>query len=255
MYDDYFRMYGIQLIFTIINVIGVGYFVSRALRRSSGGSATTPTLALTKFEVDPRHGKVMISGRPGGIIDWILTIIGLQSTTTLTVTPQEVRLESSSLFGEVVSFEAVPNISSVSCALRKPFALLIFGVLALVAMLGALWNNNAQMMILSLLVAGVFFAAYALLKTIEINIESSGGSMQTVRFKRSIIENIPVDIARAREAVTVISRIVLLCHIAQSAVPSGSAAPPAPPKACGKCGSLVSAGHGGQFCENCGAPL
>jgi len=227
------------------------------IRRVTGNAASTPTLVLSKFDVDARTGRVNIKGRPGGILDWIMTAIGIQTTTVLSVSPQEVRLTSSSLFGEVETFSAVPNISSVTCRLRKPFGFLLFAIFPLLLAIAGLFNSDFNIAFFGTIIAGLFIVAYILLKSIEIRIEASGGSFVSVRFKRSVIENIPMDMARAREAVEIISRVVMMAHQNEHQLPKKQPIPEpiTGTHHCTQCGSAINRGESASFCQSCGAKI
>ncbi len=64
-------------------------------------------------------------------------------------------------------------------------------------------------MIVGLLIGLLFFIAYWLSKKIAISIQTKGGMIMGLSFKRSVIENIPVDIQKAIQAITIINNNVI----------------------------------------------
>ena len=67
-----------------------------------GVSIMGPTLVLKQFEINPSDPKALLNlvGRPEGIIGWFLSTIGVDITTTLSITQDCVYVNQSSLSGQ-----------------------------------------------------------------------------------------------------------------------------------------------------------
>lgn len=208
------------LVSLLVVLVVVG-FIASVFR---GRLATVP-LVLQQFLVDQPTGRVTIVGRRAGTVAWLMTRLGLDSTTSLYTTPQEIRFRNASLFGETDTVIPVSQCASLSCGYRRPVSYLIAAALMLIAA-AVLFAAAAQatpptalravalreeiqilksLGFLSLILSGVMFIAYALSKRILLYFESTGGTHFGMMFRRSVIENIPVDIAKARLAVQIVS--------------------------------------------------
>jgi hypothetical protein len=201
-------------------VIIFAFFIVAGLSRKGGRARISgPTLVLRKFNLNesaPDGLVVDIEGRESGVISWILTVLGLDAITTLKTTGTELSFRSSSLFGQIHRVASLPNISSTHCGYSKPIGYLIIGVLIGLAgvvagfALSAAHASGSGLVGLSLIVIGlVFIVAYFLSKKLAISVETSGGMVMGLTFKRSVIENVPVDIEKAFLAIQLINRQVV----------------------------------------------
>lgn len=180
-------------------------FLARGRRGIDQGG---PTLVLRKFEIDETPSAnvlVDIAGRASGIMGWLMTVVGLNPETRLKVTNQEVSFTSSSLFGQV--HQAVPliRVSSTHCGYSKPVGYLIAGAVVLVG--GILLGGRA--ILAGFVAAGACAAAYYLSKKVVISLESTGGMVLGLSFSPSVLENVPVDIERARKAIEILNQRIM----------------------------------------------
>ena len=151
---------------------------------------TGPALVLKSFTVDRSTGSVSIVGRAPGLAAWFLQLIGIDATTELVVTSQEVRLNASSLFGQLSTVTPMKHVALVRAGYAKPVQFLI---LALVT-------------IYTCILPFVFGALYYLEKRILVQVETTGGAVISIAFKRSIIEGVEVDVENAREVMAIINQ-------------------------------------------------
>lgn len=176
-----------------------------------------PALVLKNFQVSTEDGTLLVVGRRAGIIAWVLATVGLDVTTTLACTPTSVRFRASSLFGEEEISLAASAVASTSSGYAKPIGDLIAAVVFVIAGLYAL---STMVMLgsvtgglvvggLCVLLAVYCLVRYALNKRIQLSVETAGGRLFGLAFKRSIIEGVAVDIDRARAAMALLNRNVL----------------------------------------------
>ena len=190
----------------LLIVVGLG-------RKGGKARISGPSLVLRKFDLDESASDnpiVDIEGRASGLIAWLLTVLGLDATTTLRITNREVSFRSSSLFGEIHQVAPLSSISSTHCGFFKPIGYLIIGiVIALGGVVAGLSKHTGGMAGLPLIVVGlVFIVAYFLSKKLAISLETTGGMVMGLTFKRSVVENVAVDIQKALLAIQLINRKV-----------------------------------------------
>jgi len=167
-----------------------------------GGSASFGRpLVLRKFEVNQKGDPLIdITGRQSGIVAWALVAMGLDAETTLTVTRTTLTFKSSSFFGTTYNTVPLSMICSTHAGYTKSAPLLIFGLFLTIFGLPTI--------ILSL-VGIVMLIAYWLSKQLTIYVETTGGMIIGLSFKRSVIENVKVDIDQALKTTHLINRLVL----------------------------------------------
>jgi len=200
-----FAITGLILIITIISVIG---FFSKFM---TGLRVSGPTLVLREFKIDETasEGPILkIVGRASGIMAWLLTVLKFDSETTLSVSSKEISFRSSNLSGEINRLAPLPSISSTNCGYSKPILFLIFGIVFVV--MGILSTvAHIGFLLLGLIVGGIFFFMYSLNKKILISIETKGSSFIGLSFKRSVIENVAVDIEQAKKAIKLVNDMLI----------------------------------------------
>ncbi|PYU76589.1 MAG: hypothetical protein DMG49_01245 [Acidobacteria bacterium] len=113
-----------------------------------------------------------------------------------------------------------------------------------------------------LILAGIASLVYFLSKRIGIVVETMHS--HSLAFKRSVIENVSVDLPEALRAISVINARVLAAQTVQTvpvrsdtqASPLVTASKPSEPSARGGCPQCLAVNPiGTRFCENCGSPL
>lgn len=211
-------------ILAVVIIVLVGGWLARLAR--GGVRIAGPTLVLRRFKVDETPSAnlyVDIAGRRSGIIAWILTVIGFDAETSLKSTGQNITFKSSSLFGQIHRVVPLSKISSTHCGYSKPIGYLIIGVIFIV--IGVLSNFfpmrilwqfglfGSLCLILGLVIGGIFLIAYWLSKKMTMFLETSGGMTIGLTFKRSVIENVPVDINKALKAISILNQKVMESQI------------------------------------------
>jgi hypothetical protein len=214
-------MFGMGAPELIVVAVVVLFIIGGLSRRGGRSRISGPSLVLRKFnlnEAAPDGLVVDIEGRASGLISWLLTVLGLDAITTLKITGKELSFRSSSLFGQIYQVAPLPNISSTHCGYSKPIGYLVLGVLIGLAGIVASFAQHGGgglaggggMAGLPLIVIGlVFIIAYFLSKKLAISVETSGGMVMGLTFKRSVIENVPVDIQKALMAIQLINRKIV----------------------------------------------
>lgn len=174
-----------------------------------------PTLVLKRLDFNPGGSGqylVHVVGRPQGLLGWLLAKLGLDDDTELMLESRRVRFESSSLFGRVAHMMPLRSVASTSCAFKKPIGLLVFAALLVLAGfplvgVGLIESEGAAVGLgfLCVVVGGVCGVLYVLLKSLAIEVTSAGGTTFKLSFKRSVIENVPLDISKAEQVINLIS--------------------------------------------------
>lgn len=204
--------------FTIGWIVFLGLIILFLLKITSRMFSTRlsfgPALVLKKFHLNDqaKHDQLIveIAGRSPGIISWILTSIGFDTQTIMTVSLKQVLVRQSSLYGQIDNFVPIEQICRVAGGYTRNIGLLLLaGLSALVGL--ALWVSMGTIsaFFASLFVAILCATVYILQKKLSVFIETSGGSVFGLTFKRSVIENVAVDIEKVKEMIALINKIVL----------------------------------------------
>jgi hypothetical protein len=186
---------------------------------------TGPALVLRKFNVTGAASKeeapvIEVEGRKPGLAAFLLTLMGIDTTTSLIVTPRDVRFRKGSLFGEITSMIPMTAVASAHAGYAKPIGYLIAAGVVIMASLGMAGGVGSQagagmgavVAVLGLVVAAVLVVAYFLSKKMAVFIESSGGAALGLIFKPSVIEGVPVDIQKVKSVVDIVRELVITCQ-------------------------------------------
>lgn len=178
------------------------------------GKSFGPTLVLRKFKIDETpsaDAPVDIVGRAQGIIAWLLTVMGFDAETSLKTTSKEISFKNSSLFGQTNQVVPLPMVSSTHCGYTMSMRYLIVGVLFVVGGIYSSmgYNSNGWEVFGLLLIGAAFLVAYWLSKKIVISVETSGGMVLGLSFKRSVIENVSIDLEQALKAIQIVNQKVI----------------------------------------------
>ena len=208
-------MFGIGAPELVIIGVIILSFAGVTLRRRIGGIPIAgPNLVLRKFNVKeeaPDNVFVEIVGRASGLTGWLLTVIGFDAETTLKVSDKDISFRSSSLFGQTHQVAPLPSIASTHCGYSKPLGYLIVGIIFVV---GGIFSGLAQrgdggILFILLIIGVIFLIAYWLSKKMTITLDTSGGMRMGLSFKRSVIENVPVDIEKAVQAINIVNKKII----------------------------------------------
>lgn len=186
------------------------------------GRSSSPVLVVQKFKVDdsaPDGLFIEIEGRASGLTAWILTRMGLSPKTTLRVTSTEWHKEEASLSGQ--SHEVIPltQVATTRGGFSKPLRILVFGLVVgggtllweLPTLFSRYGDKQAAMIVIliGLIVCGVCCVLYWLRKRLTISVRTTGGEPSEIRFQRSVIENVPIDLEKTLETVGLLHRKVI----------------------------------------------
>jgi len=186
----------------VVSVI-VLLFIARFLSRR-GVSITGPALVLKRFDTAPSDPRTLLSlvGRPRGIVGWFLSNIGLDITTTLSINRDFVYVNQYSLSGRFRQTAPVHNIASTRCGYSMNLFLLILTWLAaLGGLVAAAASREIWPLVIGMLLALLMGVGFVLSKCLMIAFETNGGAVLGIRFKRGVVENVPVSIEQLNEVI------------------------------------------------------
>jgi hypothetical protein len=192
-----------------LDITSAGVFLQQ-----EGGFMRVPTLVLRTFNINTSgNGQpcLEISGRPSGIIAWLLTIMNLSAETHMVVTDRFFSIKGASLMGEFNNFVPLPHVSSTHCGFSKPigyiiagFAVAIFGVIS-----GLNQRDGTPLIAGGLIVGLIFLVAYFFSRKLIIGIRTAGGLPFELMFKPGVLGSVRVDIDSVRQAITLLNDKVL----------------------------------------------
>jgi len=149
---------------------------------------------------DPNGNNVNISGRTGGLVSWLLNLLCISSTVSLTLRGDRIIFRKGPLRERSLNFtKPLENTGSTLYAFRRPFV----EAIALGVILGALT-------FLSFGIIGIAIAIlyYALNKTLIVGFTDLGGRLHEIPFKRSVIEGKTLDESEAARVCDITQRMV-----------------------------------------------
>ena len=174
----------------------------------------TNALALKQKDINPQGPRyIRLVGRKSGLIDWLLNICGIDTTTILEVYDDRIEYKYSSLSGTTQEVIPLSKVSNLVCGYFKPVILLVIALilscLALILSCLALWSGlKNEFSWILLLFAVVSFIYYYLKKSTLISIIPNSAMPASVAFKRSLIENQNITKDEAEKIIKIIVSLV-----------------------------------------------
>lgn len=204
-------MYQSQLTSTVVLTIFITAIIVFFLSRRNPLKILTPTLALRKFNVSEEASEgnyFKIVGRSAGISAWLFTILRLDTETYMSLTEDTLAFKSSSLLGEFNQVIPLRSVSSTHCGYSKPIGyLVISAVFILWGIFSVLGSDGLTApFVFGILTGAIFIYIYTLSKKISITFETNGGLVMGLTFKKSIIENVEINIQKAIKVINITNK-------------------------------------------------
>lgn len=165
----------------------------------------TKSFVLRDCCLDPKSGApVRLVGRQGGFCGWLRSLIGLDDTVVLEVSPETVRIKADSLSGAFEEIVPMSALSNLGVGYLKPIGFLVCGVglmpviYRLTAAALSASNPIEEAMLWWRLGCTAFafascVAAYFLRKCVAVHLIAASGSGIEVAFSRSLVEGVVMD--------------------------------------------------------------
>lgn len=189
-----------------------------------------PNLVIREFRLSSPESTgefLYILGRRGGLFAWLLAPFGLHPQTSFSVTHDEVTRETVGPHGFEHQYAPLAEIDSTHCSYYRAFSALLLSIvfysLGLFKFLSALSKSNdyAQQSALadasgtlwvSLLGGTACYLWYALSKRVFLSLTATGGTTIGISFKRSVLDNLVVELKQTMDAVDRINLRILQIH-------------------------------------------
>ena len=174
-------------------------------------------LVLKEFKISldgPLY--VHIIARRAGIIAWILSLLGVDSTTQFDVYREKIDYQESSLSGKLKTSIPMKSISIVNTGYLKPILCWVFSMIAffvsVFCFVATLANNDGRAFAvigaIAFIIAIGFIVRYYLNKNVVLSVISHSGFSAGICFKRSIIEGVKVDEEQAQTVMEAIDYLI-----------------------------------------------
>jgi hypothetical protein len=152
---------------------------------------------------DGNGNYVNINGRAGGLVWWLLNLLDISPTVSLTVCADKIIFQKGSLEGSLHFLTLLENTCSMFYALKRPLKeAVILGIV-----LGA-----ATFFTFGILEIAIAILYYVLNKTLTIGFTDIGGRVSEIPFKRSVLEGKAIDEAKAARVCDIVQRLVDARH-------------------------------------------
>lgn len=159
-------------------------------------------------EEGPRY--LHMVGRKSGLIAYLLSLIGIDPTTTMDVIGNKIELEEGSLSGKVKHLVPLSSICNLGAGYYKPFILVVSAIVLLVLSLVLSFSGGVPGGIVFLLFAAAIgcAVAYYLKKTLVLFALPGSGFGPIISFKRSVIEGVDIDESQAKRIIVLLTTLI-----------------------------------------------
>lgn len=162
---------------------------------------------------------VHLSGRKPGFWAWLLTLLGVNPTTTLEIYEDRIEFSSSTLSGFIRETVPIANVSNMVFAYFKPILLIVFAIIFIVVGIALFCVGFLELpsdFVSGLRIAGgllfivaiIMLCVYAYKKTTILLIVPNSALAIAIAFKRSGIENQNISTEDTENIVKIINRLV-----------------------------------------------
>ena len=176
-------MFGLLGVAEVILLVVMGGISTPLFLRPRG--RTGPVLVVRRFDVGQDvWPAVSIEGRQSGLLPRLLALVGVDKATTLEVTEELITFERAGIWREQRAAIPLSQVASAQCTSSQPvWHLSAMGVIAFWLFLSAAGERlTLQKFGAGVVVAGVCGVMCALQRTIELVIETSGGTTIALSF-------------------------------------------------------------------------
>ena len=155
---------------------------------SLASAAAKSALVVKEIRINEEGPQyVHIVARQGGVLAFIISLIGIDSTTVFDVYADRLEFVEGSLFGRLTTCMPLSSVSVATSGFVKPFMWLLLGIP------------------LSFVCIGIpMVIGYFLCKSLVVSVTSNGGQAVTICLKRSIIEGVAINEETAFKIVQII---------------------------------------------------
>lgn len=143
---------------------------------------------------------VKIKGRKSGLIALLLTLIGVDTTTTFEVYENRIEFTEGSLSGRIKEMIPLSSVSNLGTGYMKPVIWMVLAIISLLLIVPTFGISILPMLFFGFL---YFFRKSMLLYAIP-----NSGSGAVIIFKRSLIENVNISEEDAYKIIALITRLV-----------------------------------------------
>ena len=145
--------------------------------------------------VGSMQDNILIEGRAGGLLSWLLSLIGISPTVKMAIGPERTHFAEGSLEGSKNRIIPIENVCSTFYGYAKPWKeALILGALLAVPTFG-----------FGIILAVIY---YYLNKCMTVGFVEVSGVVSIIAFKRSVIEGVKVDVEQARQVAELTQKLI-----------------------------------------------
>lgn len=177
-----------------------------------GWFTMTPALVVTRCTVDPSptaQRPVEIVGRAAGFVGWLLSVLRLGSEMSLLVSQEELTIRQTGLRGEMQDVVPLNRVASVTSGHHKPLWMLGLAAIALVGGIMGLNDYQKAPAVVRLIVGVGLIVWYYHSRTTIIGVETTGGRVLSLSFKKGVAETADIDLTTAQRISARLNNAVL----------------------------------------------
>ncbi len=200
---------------------------------------------------------IRILGRESGLLSFLLSLLGIDATTTLVVNSRHMEYESGSLAGFVREITTMEHVSSTFYGRHKPWkqAMIIAAVFWVVGFYFMGHSTGSTVFGTIVLIVGLGLAAlyYVLNRELTLGFRADSGQLHQLQFKRSVIEGQEINEEALRKIMILIEYLIKPTGEGDLQIASLDISSSATANDCPRCQKPITAQD--FFCGSCGHKL
>lgn len=153
---------------------------------------------------------VRLVARRSGVLNWLLTLIGINTTSFFEVYENRIEYSYGSLSGYVKELIPLTSISNMAYGYFRPIILLILSIISLLwGIFSAIAFESGTAFFVAVMVAIIFLLFYFLKKTTMLGVIPHSGEANLVLLKQSVIENENISEEEAKKICDIITALIV----------------------------------------------
>jgi len=165
--------------------------------------------------IDGQNNFVRIAGREGGLISWLLSLMGIDPSTTILVGLDRVEFTSASLAGTESRLIPLEGVCSTYYGYYKPWkaaaviiALFMFFGMSMGSAAASQGGAFFAFLFTTLVGVAIALVYYFLNRKLTLGFVETSGVINGIRFKRSVIENVDINQDQAKIVCIIVQRLI-----------------------------------------------
>ena len=164
-------------------------------------------LVVKSVEIDESCDcKVTLVARKPGLTSWLLSVLGIDATTTLRVYGDRIESVQGSLNGSIQSIVPLDSLDTYNCGFTKPIHFLVLGIVSFLFSLNLALRDVPNVVVCVLFAVGIaFIAGYIFKRCLVLGFSTQGINGISLLLRQGMAKGVMVDHALVTRIIDIVN--------------------------------------------------